>query len=129
MLIDDMEQGRRSNVVYALLFYVQKLGCDFVKWRAIYKITKHGPSQLAIDENARTLARYASICQNNGLVPLVEPDILRDGDHTLETCKEVRYHLFSVFRFLFIPKPQCLHYHMHVINVALGIHPCMGIRF
>ena len=94
MLIDDMEQGRRSNVVYALLFYVQKLGCDFVKWRAIYKITKHGPSQLAIDENARTLARYASICQNNGLVPLVEPDILRDGDHTLETCKEVRYHLF-----------------------------------
>ena len=65
------------------------MGCDFVKWRAIYKITGNGPSQLAIDENARNLARYASICQNNGLVPLVEPDILRDGDHTLEKCMEV----------------------------------------
>lgn len=79
----------------------KKLGCDFVKWRAIYKITKHGPSQLAIDENARTLARYASICQNNGLVPLVEPDILRDGDHTLETCKEVSTRVWaSVFKAL-----------------------------
>ena len=65
------------------------MGCDFVKWRAIYKITGNGPSQLAIDENARTLGRYASICQNNGLVPLVEPDILRDGNHSLETCKQV----------------------------------------
>ena len=69
--------------------YFQKMGCDFVKWRAIYKITGNGPSQLAIEENARNLARYASICQNNGLVPLVEPDILRDGDHTLEKCMEV----------------------------------------
>ena len=69
--------------------YFQKMGCDFVKWRAIYRITGTGPSQLALDENARNLARYASICQNNGLVPLVEPDILRDGNHTLENCKEV----------------------------------------
>ena len=70
------------------------MGCDFVKWRAIYKISGNGPSQLAIEENARTLGRYASICQNNGLVPMVEPDILRDGDHTLETCKEVRFLIF-----------------------------------
>ena len=67
------------------------MGCDFVKWRAIYQISGNGPSQLAIEENARTLGRYASICQNNGLVPMVEPDILRDGDHTLEKCKEVRF--------------------------------------
>ena len=64
------------------------MGCDFVKWRAIYTISDNGPSQLAIGENARTLARYASICQNNGLVPVVEPDILRDGDHSLKTCKK-----------------------------------------
>ena len=67
------------------------MGCDFVKWRAIYKISGNGPSQLAIEQNARTLGRYASVCQNNGLVPMVEPDILRDGDHTLETCKEVTF--------------------------------------
>ena len=67
------------------------MGCDFVKWRAIYTITANGPSQFAIDENARTLARYASICQNNGLVPVVEPDIVRDGDHTLEICKQVGF--------------------------------------
>ena len=72
------------------------MGCDFVKWRAIYKITGNGPSQLAIDENARTLGRYASICQNNGLVPLVEPDILRDGNHSLETCKQVLIFFFNL---------------------------------
>jgi len=79
----------------------KKMGCDFVKWRAIYTITGNGPSQLAIDENARTLARYASICQRNGLVPLVEPDILRDGDHTLEHCKQVSKKVWaSVFKAL-----------------------------
>ena len=67
------------------------MGCDFVKWRAIYNITSNGPSQLVINENARTLARYASICQNNGLVPVVEPDIVRDGDHTLEICQQVSF--------------------------------------
>ena len=76
------------------------MGCDFVKWRAIYKISGNGPSQLAIEENARTLGRYASICQNNGLVPMVEPDILRDGDHTLETCKEVTF--FKFIKFIFV---------------------------
>jgi len=79
----------------------KKMGCDFVKWRAIYKISGNGPSQLAIEQNARTLGRYASICQNNGLVPMVEPDILRDGDHTLEKCKEVSKKIWaSVFKAL-----------------------------
>ena len=72
------------------------MGCDFVKWRAIYRIATNGPSTLAIDENARTLARYASICQDNGLVPVVEPDIVRDGDHTLDTCMQVRYHILFI---------------------------------
>ena len=72
------------------------MGCDFVKWRAIYRIATNGPSRLAIDENARTLARYASICQDNGLVPVVEPDIVRDGDHTLETCMQVRCHILFI---------------------------------
>ncbi|XP_076819250.1 fructose-bisphosphate aldolase C-like [Clavelina lepadiformis] len=64
-------------------------GCDFAKWRCVLKITDSTPSQLAIDENANVLARYASICQMNGIVPIVEPEILPDGNHTLEKCQEV----------------------------------------
>ncbi|GAM21360.1 hypothetical protein SAMD00019534_045350 [Acytostelium subglobosum LB1] len=61
-------------------------GARFAKWRAVLKIDvpKGLPSQLAITENAHTLARYAAICQENGLVPIVEPEILMDGTHTIE---------------------------------------------
>jgi len=61
-------------------------GARFAKWRAVLKIGDHLPSSLAITENAHTLARYASICQENGLVPIVEPEILTDGNHTIEQC-------------------------------------------
>jgi fructose-bisphosphate aldolase class I len=69
----------------------KKDGCDFAKWRCVLRIQNHGetPSNLAIIENANVLARYASICQMNGLVPIVEPEILIDGDHTLETSQAV----------------------------------------
>jgi len=62
-------------------------GARFAKWRAVLNINDlHGatPSQLAIEENARTLARYASICQQHGLVPIVEPEVLMDGEHPIE---------------------------------------------
>lgn len=61
-------------------------GCRFAKWRCVLKIGNGRPSQLAIMENANVLARYASICQMNGLCPIVEPEILTDGDHDLEAC-------------------------------------------
>lgn len=67
----------------------KKDGCDFAKWRCVLKISDHTPSELAIKENANVLARYATICQQNGLVPIVEPEILCDGDHTLERCQTV----------------------------------------
>ena len=73
----------------SMSLWFQGMGCDFVKWRAIYRISNNGPSQLAINENSRTLGRYASICQHNGLVPVVEPDIVRDGDHSLDMCQQV----------------------------------------
>lgn len=63
-----------------------KKGCRFAKWRCVYKIGSNEPSQLAIEENAEVLARYAAICQVNGLVPIVEPEILMDGEHDLETA-------------------------------------------
>jgi len=61
-------------------------GCRFAKWRAVLKIGANEPSQLSMITNAHTLARYASICQMNGLVPIVEPEILPDGTHTIEEC-------------------------------------------
>ena len=67
----------------------KKDGADFGKWRAVLKISSTTPSQLAIQENANTLARYASICQQNGLVPIVEPEVLPDGDHDLQRCQYV----------------------------------------
>ncbi|KAJ5066882.1 fructose-bisphosphate aldolase [Anaeramoeba ignava] len=66
-----------------------KQGARFAKWRAALKISKETncPSQLSINENANRLARYAAICQANGLVPIVEPEILMDGDHPIEDCQ------------------------------------------
>jgi len=64
-----------------------KQGARFAKWRAVLQISKNTPSQLAIEENANTLAAYASICQDHGLVPIVEPEILMDGKHTIQTCQ------------------------------------------
>lgn len=64
-------------------------GADFAKWRCTLKIGEHEPSNLSLIENANVLARYASICQQNGLVPIVEPEILPDGDHDLERCQYV----------------------------------------
>ena len=61
-------------------------GARFAKWRAVLKISASAPSPLAIYENAYGLARYASICQENGLVPIVEPEILTDGTHSIEVC-------------------------------------------
>jgi len=67
----------------------KKDGCQFAKWRCVLKINKNTPSYQAIMENANVLARYASICQANGLVPIVEPEILIDGDHDIDRCQKV----------------------------------------
>ncbi|XP_053982575.1 fructose-bisphosphate aldolase-like isoform X1 [Hylaeus volcanicus] len=67
----------------------KKDGCQFAKWRCVLKIGKDTPSKLAILENANVLARYASICQSARIVPIVEPEILPDGDHDLARCQQV----------------------------------------
>ena len=66
-----------------------KLGARFAKWRAVIKIGEDIPTGTAIDANAHALARYAALCQEQGLVPMVEPEILLDGDHDIDTCYEV----------------------------------------
>ena len=64
-------------------------GARFTKWREVYPITPSNPTPLGIATNAEVLARYAAICQAQGLVPIVEPEVLIDGDHTIERCFEV----------------------------------------
>ena len=65
------------------------MGARFAKWRAVIKIGPSIPSLGCVEANAHGLARYAGLCQEAGLVPIVEPEVLMDGDHTLERCREV----------------------------------------
>jgi fructose-bisphosphate aldolase class I len=64
------------------------MGARFAKWRAVIAIGDQRPSQSCLEANAHALARYAALCQEAGLVPVVEPEVLMDGDHTLEQCRE-----------------------------------------
>ena len=66
-----------------------KLGARFAKWRAVITIGEDMPSGTCIDVNAHALARYAALCQEQGLVPMVEPEVLLDGDHDIQTAYEV----------------------------------------
>lgn len=67
----------------------KKDGCDFAKWRCVLKIGKNTPSYQSILENANVLARYASICQSQRIVPIVEPEVLPDGEHDLDRAQKV----------------------------------------
>jgi fructose-bisphosphate aldolase class I len=66
-----------------------KLGARFAKWRAVIDIGAGIPSRYAISANAEALARYAALCQEAGIVPIVEPEVLMDGDHPIARCQEV----------------------------------------
>ena len=63
-----------------------ELGARFTKWRGVYNISKTYPSKLSIQSNAHALARYSALVQECGMVPIVEPEVLMDGDHTAEDC-------------------------------------------
>jgi fructose-bisphosphate aldolase class I len=65
------------------------LGARFAKWRAVITVGPEIPSGSCLEANAHALARYAALCQEGGLVPVVEPEVLMDGDHTIERCFEV----------------------------------------
>jgi fructose-bisphosphate aldolase class I len=64
-------------------------GARFAKWREVYPITRHVPTAAGNQANAEMLARYAAVCQAEGFVPIVEPEVLMDGDHDIERCAEV----------------------------------------
>lgn len=95
----------------------KKQGARFAKWRDVYHISDVTPSWLAIEANAEVLARYAAICQAQGIVPIVEPEVLMDGDHTMARCAEVTEAvLHSVF--------HALHRH-HVVLEHMMLKPNM----
>ena len=63
-----------------------KLGAKFTKWRGVYSISKNYPSKLSIQSNAHALARYSALVQESNMVPIVEPEVLMDGNHTAKDC-------------------------------------------
>jgi len=66
-----------------------KLGAKFTKWRGVYNITKNYPSKLSIHSNAHALARYSALVQECNMVPIVEPEVLMDGDHSAKECLKI----------------------------------------
>jgi len=85
--LDDL--GSRCKAFY-------EKGCRFAKWRAVLKIGENLPSRKAVLENAHGLARYAAICQENGLVPIVEPEVLVDGTHSIDDCAAASEYVYSI---------------------------------
>lgn len=80
-----------------------KMGLKFAKWRAVFTIGKGLPTQACIESNASILAQYAAMCQQEGIVPIVEPEVLMDGDHTMARCFKVTEKvLHAVFNQLFV---------------------------
>ncbi len=83
-LVTDGLDGLRARLVE-----YRELGARFAKWRAVIDIADGIPSQYCLDVNAHALARYAVLCQDEGIVPIVEPEVLMDGDHSIERCSAV----------------------------------------
>jgi len=90
--LDDLRQRLKEYV---------ELGAKFTKWRAVIKIGKNMPSLTCIHSNAENLARFAALSQEAGLVSIVEPEVLMDGDHDIERCREITASTIqNVFSFL-----------------------------
>ena len=81
----------------------KELGAKFAKWRAVITIGAGIPTYTCLEANAHALARYAALCQGGGIVPIVEPEVLLDGDHSIERCQEVSEQTLKVtFTALFL---------------------------
>lgn len=91
------------NGLPARLSEYRGLGASFAKWRAAFKISSGTPSEEVIRENAKVLARYAKACQDEGIVPIVEPEVLMEGAHSLEEAKAVTE---KVIKILFEEMPK-----------------------
>jgi fructose-bisphosphate aldolase class I len=92
---DELPGGEGDMITFGLDGLAERLkqfkdqGARFAKWREVYPISDHNPTRLGLEANAEMLARYARICQSLGVVPIVEPETLIDGDHSMERAAEV----------------------------------------
>lgn len=103
------------------LLHFKSLGARFAKWRNVYSISEYTPSLTAIKTGAENLARYAATCQSVGIVPIVEPEVLMDGDHSIEHCAEVcEMVLHEVFHALFIHQVELEHIILKPSMVTCG---------
>ncbi|MCE0724716.1 MULTISPECIES: class I fructose-bisphosphate aldolase [Legionella] len=103
------------------LQHFKKLGAKFAKWRNVYSISEFTPSLTAVKTGAENLARYAAACQEAGIVPIVEPEVLMDGDHTIEHCAEVcEIVLHELFHALFIHQIELEHIILKPSMVTCG---------
>lgn len=92
------------------LLSFKKQGAKFAKWRNVYSISEFTPSMTAMKAGAEVLARYAASCQAVGIVPIVEPEVLMDGDHSIEHCAEAsEMVLHELFRALFVHQVELEH--------------------
>mgnify|MGYP001178838325 CR=1 FL=1 len=88
----DLENSSREKITEGLdglrerLKKYYELGARFTKWRAVYTINDEHPSKLAIKSNSQALARYSALVQESRMVPIVEPEVLMDGDHSVDSC-------------------------------------------
>lgn len=103
------------------LEHFKKLGAKFAKWRNVYSISEYTPSLTAIKAGAEMLARYAACCQSVGIVPIVEPEVLMDGDHSIEHCAEAsEMVLHELFHALFIHQVELEHIVLKPSMVTCG---------
>jgi fructose-bisphosphate aldolase class I len=103
------------------LEHFKALGARFAKWRNVYRISEFTPSLTAIKANSETLARYAATCQACGIVPIVEPEVLIDGNHSIEECAEVtEIVLHELFKSLFIHQVALEHIILKPSMVTCG---------
>ncbi len=92
---DELPGGGGDMITFGLDGLAERLagykeqGARFAKWREVYPISDHNPTRLGLESNAEMLARYAKVCQSLGVVPIVEPETLIDGDHTMARAAEV----------------------------------------
>jgi fructose-bisphosphate aldolase, class I len=99
----------------------RKLGATFAKWRAVITIGKDIPSAYCIATNTHALARYAALCQEAGIVPIVEPEVLMDGNHTLERCFDITENtLLSLFNALYQQRVRVEHTILKASMVIAG---------
>ena len=99
----------------------KKLGATFAKWRAVITMGKDIPSTYCIEANTHALARYAALCQEAGIVPIVEPEVLMDGDHTLERCYDVTERtLVALFHELYQQRVRSEHLVLKASMVIAG---------